>query len=139
MKLKKVLIYAAIACCNGTGDVMLKRGMEDLGPIALSNWTHVFSAVMNPWVMLGILFLGGFFYAYLTALSWADLTFVLPATAFGYVVTALLSAYFLHETVSLWRWAGVLMITCGVGLVSGGPSLTEPRRSDSLTGAEDPA
>ncbi len=141
MKLKRVLIYAAIACCNGTGDVMLKRGMEDLGPIAMSNWTHVFAAVLDPWVVLGILCLGGFFYAYLTALSWADLTFVLPATAFGYVVTAFLSAYFLHETVSIWRWAGVLMITCGVGLVSGGPSLTVPQEKEegALTGVGDPA
>jgi drug/metabolite transporter (DMT)-like permease len=75
-----------------------------------------------------------FFYSYLTALSWADLTFVLPATAFGYVVTAFLSRVFLHEAVSSWRWAGVLLITCGVGLVARGPSLTvhEPPHNRSL-------
>jgi len=124
VKLKKVLIYLAIACCNGTGDVMLKRGMDDLGPIHLNHWTHIFSAFVDPWVIFGITCLAGFFYAYLTALSWADLTFVLPATAFGYVVTAFLSRFFLHETISPWRWAGVILITCGVGLVARGPSLT---------------
>lgn len=130
VKLKKVLIYLAIACCNGTGDVMLKRGMDDLGPIHLNHWTHIFSAFVDPWVVLGITCLAGFFYAYLTALSWADLTYVLPATAFGYVVTAFLSRFFLHEAISPWRWAGVILITCGVGLVARGPSLTvreEPR------------
>ncbi|HET9285189.1 MAG TPA: DMT family transporter [Candidatus Angelobacter sp.] len=130
MKLKKVLIYLAIACCNGTGDVMLKRGMDDLGPIHLNHWAHIFSAFVDPWVIFGIACLAGFFYAYLTALSWADLTFVLPATAFGYVVTACLSRFFLHEAISPWRWAGVILITCGVGLVARGPSLTvreEPR------------
>ena len=125
VKFKKIFIYLAIACCNGTGDVLLKRGMENLGEIHLNHWTHIFNAFIDPWVILGILFLAGFFYSYLTALSWADLTYVLPATAFGYVVTAFLSRFFLHETVSPWRWAGVLLITCGVGLVARGPSLTE--------------
>src|ERR1700727_258144 len=97
----------AIACCNGTGDVLLKRGMDDLGEIHLSNWTHIFSAFVNPWVVVGILCLAGFFYAYLTALSWADLTFVLPATAFGYVFIALLAHFWLHESISLERWAGI--------------------------------
>jgi drug/metabolite transporter (DMT)-like permease len=130
VKFKKLFIYLAIACCNGTGDVLLKRGMDNLGEIHLNHWTHIFNAFIDPWIILGILFLAGFFYSYLTALSWADLTFVLPATAFGYVVTAFLSRVFLHETVSPWRWAGVLLITCGVGLVARGPSLTERHTKD---------
>src|SRR5260221_14495066 len=124
VKFKKIFIYLAIACCNGTGDVLLKRGMDDLGEIHLNHWTHIFNAFVDPWVVLGIICLAGFFYSYLTALSWADLTYVLPATAFGYVVTAFLSRFFLHEAVSPWRSAGVLLITCGVGLIARGPSLT---------------
>jgi drug/metabolite transporter (DMT)-like permease len=131
VKFKKIFIYLAIACCNGTGDVLLKRGMDNLGEIQLHHWTHIFNAFIDPWIILGILFLAGFFYSYLTALSWADLTFVLPATAFGYVVTAFLSRVFLHETVSAWRWAGVILITCGVGLVARGPSLTERHNKDT--------
>jgi drug/metabolite transporter (DMT)-like permease len=136
LKPKKILIYLAIACCNGTGDVLLKRGMDDLGEIHLNHWTHIFNAFINPWIVVGILCLAGFFYAYLTALSWADLTFVLPATAFGYVVTAFLSRFFLNEVVSPWRWAGVLLITGGVGLVAKGPSLTErPKESSASASA----
>jgi drug/metabolite transporter (DMT)-like permease len=54
------------------------------------------------------------------------------------VVTAFLSRFFLHEAVSPWRWAGVLLITCGVGLVARGPSLTE-RRKDKEEDAALPA
>ncbi len=122
--MKKYLFYVAIMCFGGTGDVMLKRGMMDLGPVTLNNWPHIFSALLNPWILLGICCLIGFFYSYLTALSWADLTYVLPATAFGYVIIALWSQFFLHEKISPWRWTGVLLITCGVGLVTRGPSLT---------------
>ena len=105
--------------------MLLKRGMENLGEIHLNHWTHIFNAFMDPWVILGILFLAGFFYSYLTALSWADLTYVLPAYGLRLRRHRFLSRFFLHETVSPWRWAGVLLITCGVGLVARGPSLTE--------------
>lgn len=132
MNFKKILIYLAIACCNGTGDVLLKRGMQQVGEIHLAHWGLVFTAVANPWVILGILCLAGFFYSYLTALSWADLTYVLPATAFGYVVTAVLSKSFLHESISIWRWMGVLLIAGGVGLVTRGPSLTQPQLEPAL-------
>jgi len=73
----------------------------------------------------GIALLIGFFASYLTALSWADLTFVLPATAFGNVIVALFARFWLHEEISLARWAGIALITLGVGFVAQGPSLTE--------------
>jgi drug/metabolite transporter (DMT)-like permease len=50
---------------------------------------------------------------------------VLPATAFGYVIIALLARFWLHETISLERWAGIVLITLGVGFVAQGPSLTQ--------------
>jgi drug/metabolite transporter (DMT)-like permease len=130
--MKKYLFYLAIMCFGGTGDVMLKRGMMDLGPVTAENWTHIFAAMLNPWILLGVICLVGFFYSYLTALSFADLTYVLPATAFGYVVIALWSKFFLHENISSWRWSGVLLIACGVGLVARGPSVTEKEQKAAL-------
>ena len=76
----------------------------------------------------------GFFASYLSALSWADLTYVLPATAIGYVVLALIAKFYLHEHISLMRWAGILLITAGVGFVATGPALTE--REEDLAPAE---
>ena len=61
---------------------------------------------------------------------------MLPSTAFGYVVVALLSKFWLHETVSLYRWAGIVLIVCGVGFVANGPSLTQHEPVDPL---EEPA
>ena len=62
--------------------------------------------ILNPWVALGILFLLGFFAAYMTALSWADLTYVLPATSLGYVLLALIAKFLLHEQVTHDALAG---------------------------------
>ena len=100
--------------------------MTSLPPITLAHPMSLISAVFTPWIGAGIALLIGFFASYLTALSWADLTYVLPATAFGNVIVALLSKFWLHENISVARWAGILLITVGVGFVAHGPSRTEP-------------
>src|SRR5512140_4001288 len=98
--------------------------MRDVGQITIGQLPHLIPALANPWILLGIGCLLIFFTSYSTALSWADLTFVLPATAVGYVVIALLSHFFLHEQISIQRWVGILLIVVGVGFVAGGPSRT---------------
>jgi drug/metabolite transporter (DMT)-like permease len=107
------------------GDTLLSHGMSQVGTVDLHHLGLLFVALRNVWVIAGICLLIGFFASYLTALSWADLTFVLPSTAFGYVVVALLSHFWLHEHISRTRWAGILLIVCGVGFVQNGPALTE--------------
>lgn len=122
---KKYLVLLAIICFGSTGDTLLSRGMRDIGEVRFHDLGRVIGAVANPWVAVGILCLLVFFGSYLASLSWADLTYVLPATAVGYVVLALLSKYVLHEQISVARWAGIALITAGVGFVAGGPSVTE--------------
>jgi drug/metabolite transporter (DMT)-like permease len=132
---KKYLILFAVTCFGSTGDALLKRGMNDFGPVDPNHVWHVVAALANPWVLSGIICLIAFFASYLTALSWADLSYVLPATALGYVLVTLLSRYFLHENVSSMRWLGVLLIASGVGWVTRGPALTVPRPRESPIGA----
>ena len=75
-------------------------------------------------VAFGIVLLMIFYLSYLASLSWADLSYIMPATTFGYVLTALLAHFMLGEHVPLTRWIGIIMITAGVGFITGGPSLT---------------
>ncbi|PYY01020.1 MAG: hypothetical protein DMG64_15655 [Acidobacteria bacterium] len=81
-------------------------------------------APLNPTVAFGIVLLMIFYLSYLASLSWADLSYIMPATTFGYVLTALLAHFMLGEHIPLTRWIGIFMITVGVGFVTGGPSLT---------------
>jgi drug/metabolite transporter (DMT)-like permease len=122
---QRYLILLAVMLTASVGDTLLSHGMTQVGPVSIAHLGMLLTAMRNPWVITGIVCLFGFFASYLTALSWADLTFVLPSTAFGYVVVALLSKFWLHETVSPYRWAGIVLIVCGVGFVANGPSLTE--------------
>lgn len=124
MTARKYLILLAVVIFGSCGDVCLGRGMRDFGAVTRANWPQLLTAFWNPWILGGVSLLVLFFVSYLTALSWADLTYVLPATALSYVLMALLARIFLHENVSLEHWLGILLITAGVGFVATGPSRT---------------
>src|SRR5208282_1880488 len=113
--------------------------MKDFGGFSLHNLSGLLLAILNPWVALGILFLLTFFACYMSALSWADLTYVLPATSLGYVLVALIAHFSFHEVISTTRWLGIALIAAGVGFVAAGPSVTsshEPQNSRDAVSQE---
>jgi drug/metabolite transporter (DMT)-like permease len=121
---RKYLVLAGVALLGPIGDSLLSRGMKQIGALSLHHLPAVILSILNPWVAAGILLLLGFFAAYMTALSWADLTYVLPATSVGYVLLALIAKFLLNEQISLSRWLGILLISVGVGFVATGPVST---------------
>jgi len=121
---RKYLVLAGVTLCASIGDSLLSRGMKQVGSISLRHFSELILAVLNPSVALGILLLLGFFACYMSALSWADLTYVLPATSLGYMLLTLIAKFYLHEAVTTSRWIGVLLISAGVGFVTHGPALT---------------
>ena len=126
LTVQQFLILAFVSVSVPLGDTALSHGMTSLPAISLAHPLTLIAAVFTPWIALGILLLIGYFASYLTALSWADLTYVMPATALGNVFVALLAHFWLHETISPMRWMGVALITIGVGFVAHGPVSTTP-------------
>ena len=137
MKTPIVLSVAVVA--NSVGSVCLARGMKSFPALDSTGAAWLFDAaaqvLSNPWVSVGILLLMTFLAAYMAALSWADLSFVLPATAPGYILTAILSRIFLEEQISPLRWAGTILIVAGTWLVArtysphGGTGVLCPERA----------
>lgn len=129
MNLRKYLVLAGVSVFAPVGDSLLSYGMKQVGNISVRNIPDLLLAITNPWVGMGIVMLLGFFASYMTALSWADLTYVLPASSLGYVVLALIARFALHERISLTRWIGIALVSSGVGFVTSGPEVTKrPRR-----------
>jgi multidrug transporter EmrE-like cation transporter len=122
---QRYLVLIFIMLGASIGDALLSRGMKQVGPVSFAHMGLLLHALLNPWVMGGIAVLISFMGCYMQALSWADLTFVQPATAFGNVVTALIGRLWLHEAITPLRWAGIACIVIGVGFVANGPSRTE--------------
>jgi drug/metabolite transporter (DMT)-like permease len=131
---RKYLVLAGVAVFAAVGDCLLSLGMKQVGTVSLHHLSAIILTVLNPAVALGILLLLGFFACYMIALSWADLTYVLPATSVSYVLITLIAKFGLHEHVSLGRWLGVGLISVGVGFVTQGPALTskpQPTQPDN--------
>jgi len=121
---RKYLVLAGVTLFAAAGDSMLAHGMKQAGHVSLDHLQTLIFVILNPWIAVGILLLLAFFASYMNALSWADLTYVLPATSLGYVLLALIARFVLHEHVTMLRWIGIALISGGVGFVAGGPALT---------------
>ena len=129
LRIKTLVMVLAMVVCANTGDLLLKRGMTYIGAVEFSGagLAHAFRlTVANPIIWMGILFLLGFMICYMTVLSWADYSYVMPAGAFGYALLTFLAVVFLHESVSPRRWVGVILICIGVMLVG----QTKPRTTE---------
>jgi uncharacterized membrane protein len=120
IRIKTLIMVLAMVVCANVGDLMLKRGMTTIGAVEISasGLAHAFRmTATSPTIWIAIVFLIGFMASYMTVLSWADYSYVMPAGAFGYAALTLLAVVFLHESVSPKRWIGVALICVGVLLV----------------------
>ena len=119
---KTMIIVLIAAILGGTGHVFLSKGMRPVGDLTEAPsgriGAMVTRAVANPWLILGVVLQASFFFIYLTLLSRADVSLVLPLTAVDYIVVTILAQYLLGEVVTPIRWAGVGLIVAGVGLLS---------------------
>ncbi|HXK06867.1 MAG TPA: EamA family transporter [Verrucomicrobiae bacterium] len=130
-RLRTWLCTAVVVLSNAFGDFFMKRGLPD--STRLSTPLEYVTMLFQPWVTLGVVLLVIWQLSRMTLLSWADLSYVLPVTSVGYVLVALIGWAFLNESISVTRWAGIVLIMAGVALVSGGsaPSTVHRHKAKS--------
>jgi len=110
----KTWICATVVVLSGVfGNYFMKLGMPDRLPTPLAYITVLF----QPYVALGVSLLVLWMMSRMALLSWADLSYMVPVTAIGYVLVALAGQVLLHEAITGRRWTGILMIVAGVALV----------------------
>jgi drug/metabolite transporter (DMT)-like permease len=139
LRFKTYLLISLLVCFGPVGDLLMSEGMRGIGiapswaPAALLR--YALRVFLSPLVWLGTLSMIGYFGSYITVLSWADYSYVQPATALMYVVVAILGRFVLGERVTLLRWLGIAVVFVGV-MVIGSTSLrtTEgpPMGADSV-------
>jgi drug/metabolite transporter (DMT)-like permease len=119
MKTPAVLSLAVLT--QVCGNLLLSKGMKEAAAASINHnlwFSTAIHALTSPTVWLGTAILVAFFLLNSALLSWADLSFVLPATSVAYVVNVAVGHYVLHESVSPLRWVGSVIICLGVILVS---------------------
>jgi uncharacterized membrane protein len=117
LHLKTVVVTLVVILANVIGNFSLTWGMRKTGPGVFDSPLGYITALFDPWVALGVCLLLLWMLSQMALLSWADLSYVLPVTAAGYVLAAIAGRLFLQERISAARWTGVALIMTGVVLV----------------------
>jgi len=130
LHVKTFLMILIMIVAGPLGNVLLGKGMKSVGSFRVwppVNLLHAFFTVFTSGsIWLGIASLLTFFIAYMLVLTWADYSFVQPASSLAYGVVALLGWLLLGEAVSPLRWAGIAVICLGVFIVG----RTNPRTAE---------
>jgi drug/metabolite transporter (DMT)-like permease len=131
LHLKTYVFLLFMVTLGPLGDVFLADGMKKVGALNMQDPVAIFHffvrAFSSGTVWLGVILLLAFFVSYTLVLSWADFSFVQPASSLSYVIVALLGHFFLHEFVSPLRWAGIALLCMGVLIVGYTPPRTTER------------
>jgi hypothetical protein len=128
---KTYLLISLMVLFGPLGNVLLGKGMKRIGAASIGTPADaldvLFRVLTSGTIWLGIASLISFFVAYMLVLSWADYSYVQPASSVAYGMVALLAHFMLREVVTPTRWAGVLLICLGVLVVGHTPPrTTEP-------------
>lgn len=120
--MKTAMTLSIIILAGSLGDVFIAKGMKRVGKISTLRLRELAligkSMVRNAAFLLGILCLAISFCAFLAVLSWADLSFIVPATSLSFVVSTLGAKWLLKERINRLRWLGTLLVCAGVALLS---------------------
>lgn len=114
---KTMIVSLFVIGTNVIANYGLARGMRQVGVVESFSPVPYLRAFFHPWVAIGVLFMIGWFLSRLALLSWADLSYVLPVTAFSYVLSAAAGVLYLRERVNALHWAGIFFVTLGAILV----------------------
>lgn len=135
-KAKTLWLALLVIFLNSSGNLSLTLGMRSLSETMSADPLGYIRAMLQPQVALGTLLLILWLLTRMALFSWADLSFVVPVTAVGYILAALLGHFFLGEAVSPTNWIGTFLIFFGTLFVSATkPKTTEPVRSEVESGA----
>jgi drug/metabolite transporter (DMT)-like permease len=125
--MKSIYAWGAIAVIvltSTAGDVLLSRGMKQVGDVGalrrrVGLWAVLARVLKNPNFLLGVSCMATAFYSLLFGLSWGDLSLVVPAsTSLTFITNAVAARIFLHERVDQRRWLAALLVAGGVVLLA---------------------
>jgi uncharacterized membrane protein len=112
--LKTQLLTGFVVTSNVLGNFAMAWGMKhQSAELGLAPLAYI-RLIFTPWVLLGTSLLILWLLSRMTLLGWADLSYVLPITSIGYVLSAVLGKVFFGEQVTWQRWLGTIFIVIGI-------------------------
>ncbi len=121
---KTLVAIIVTVLADAGGDLFNARGMKQIGSVELGSYKDILQFIRrvltNSYILRGIACQTVAFISFISVLSWADISLVRPATAATYIFTLLGARLILHEHIKLGRLIGIVIVGCGVALISFG-------------------
>jgi len=115
-------VIIIIVLATSAGEILIAKAMREVGEIATLRPVELvkigWRVLTNRYFFIGLVLMGLSFFTLLVALSFADLSLVVPATAISFVIKTLGAKFFLKERISRERLIGTLLVCLGVALIS---------------------
>lgn len=135
LQLKTIPLILISVLLGPLGNVFLGKAMKNAGSLRSASVLDVapiaWRVLLSGYIWLGVGCLLGFFVVHMLLLTWADYSYVQPATSLSYASITLLSYLILGEVISPLRWLGVAVICVGVFVVG----QTAPSTTGAVEGA----
>lgn len=119
--MKTFLLFCSLIGGSSLGEILSAKGMQQVGDVSLRPRAlarAILRMIRNSYLICGVACMAVSFFSFISLLSYADLSFVVPLTAVSYITNTLGARFFLGERISKERWMGTLMVAFGVALVS---------------------
>jgi len=120
--MKTALMILIIVLSSSAGEVLIAKGLKQVGEISTLNPSLLlrlgWQIMMNLNVFQGVLSMAVSFLAFLTVLSWENLSYTVPATSLSYVISTLGAKFVLKERINPYRWVGTVLVGFGILLIS---------------------
>ncbi|HWQ34912.1 MAG TPA: bacteriohopanetetrol glucosamine biosynthesis glycosyltransferase HpnI [Blastocatellia bacterium] len=118
--MKTLLLMSSLIVFSSLGEILSAKGMKEVGDVSFRP-RELFGAIgrmaRNRWLLACVGCLAISFFSFLSLLSYADLSFVIPLTAVTYLTNTIGARLMLKEKISAARLSGTLTVMCGVMLV----------------------
>jgi drug/metabolite transporter (DMT)-like permease len=116
--MQTALTLAMLSLCGALGDICLAKGMQQVGALPVLHLRALLvlgcKMARNGAVWLALLCMSANFVTLVVVLSWADVSFIVPATSLHFVLATLGAKWLLHEPISRVRWCGTILVGLGV-------------------------
>ncbi len=133
--MKTFLLLLSLIVCSSLGEILSAKGMRKVGAVSFRPKALIGSIgrmIRNPYLFCGVACMAASFFSFISLLSYADLSFIVPLTAVGYITNTAGARFFLNERISKERWMGTLLVTLGVGIISLDKHIEEFFRSSAV-------
>lgn len=119
--MKAWLLLALIVAGTVAGDTLQSFEMKRHGEVRFrgTGIGRVLAALaVRKYLILAIVCMAVSFFAFMTLVSQADLSFAVPASAASFVFETILARLILRERVDAKRWLGAALVAGGVALLA---------------------